>query len=748
MVMLSIIGFAGTIPRVDKRLLPSSAAQSAINCFTDTGKLQALRKAVRDGFAHNNPPVSLYKERTGAWLDWTTNVDVIRSPLDTVPDTLIYTGDGRPKIRAEDTATAYDLGLPAPVSAPTAIAVSASNSGEINNVERVVSLTNSYAVKSDNKAPNTDRYSEFNFEAVNVICDGVNALSFHYTPTIYGNYIDPQGDNVVVFDVYVSLFRDSSQVGRFKVGQAGWGGGTDITELSGDFIELPAAGTYAYSAKVEVRDGNNGMRCSCSMNLEVRRNNRMRVYSKTDHNLIEDANVRLDAIVATGEMPTKLNSKVFQVAEIISDTVFDIATMSEGAYASGGTWTQYWSAADVESRAYRYTYVTTINGVDYEGPASEASVVVDSGQGQAVTLSAFSPFPGSWNSPASKIRIYRYTAATSTTGQYQFVAEIPITDASYIDVILGENLGESLPDPAYDAPNENLKGLVELPNGGAAAFVGKTIYFAEPNYLHAWPASYARSAHDNVVAMGSFGASLAVATESQPYVLTGTDPANMTMDKVELSQPCVAKLGCVDFGYAWTYPSPDGLVLITTGRAEVITLSLFTEYQWRALNPASFRAARYDNQYVCFYEDVSGNRGGFMFDPLAPSKGVVMLDFWANAIWTDPTDGALYLARNNVISRFDYDTLEMDMRWRSKEFATPNVMFSAAKVEAQKYPVSISIFCDGQEVSSCQVYSKNAFRLGTPEGSVWSIEVRGQHQIDAIYVAENMRELGSAGRGA
>lgn len=747
--MISVTSFSLARPALDKRLLPTNMAQDAVNVYCDTGKLQALLKPRRDGFSHFNPPVSLYREReNGGWRDWETAVDVIRSPIDTTPATLIYTGDGRTKITFVGSATVYDLGLPAPSTAPTVSSLADANTGSINNIERIISTTASFGYIPDGKS-GTDRYSLITFPTpVSVTSDGEYANAFYFTTEINYTYIDPQGDNAVDFETWVIMYRDSEEVARVNTGNSHGESGVPNSILNGELVDLPAAGTYAYTFKVEVKNGNNGMRCSARLDIEVRRNNRLRVYSATNHELQVDARVKLTDIVATGVMPTKLNGKVFTVAEIISDTVFEISTMSDGIYTSGGTWTQYWSSVDVESRAYRYTYVATINDVDYEGPASEASEVIDAGQGQEVVVSGFAEFPGDWESIPTKIRIYRYAATSSTTGNYQFVDEIDISEPSFSDFVLGENLGESIPDPDREPPIETLQGIIELPNGGAAAFSGKTVYFAIPNYLHAWPLDYARNAHDDIMAIGAFGSSVAVATKSQPYVLTGTDPASMTMDKVELSQPCLSKAGCVDFGYAWTYPSPDGLVLITTGRAEVVSLPLFTEYQWRAYNPASFKAARYDNLYVCFYEKTDGERGGFYFDPLDMAKGVGFLDFWADAIWTDPSDGSLYIARNNVISQFDSDITELDMAWRSKEFATPEVTLTTARVEAAKYPVSFSVFCDGQEVTSAQVYSRQAFRIGKPHGSLWSFEIRGQHRVDAVFLAENMVELGNASGGS
>lgn len=789
MVMISVTNFSLARPAVDKRLLPANMAQNAVNAYCDTGKLNSLLGPRRVGFSHNNPPVSIFREReNGGWRDWDSPVDIIRSPIDTTPATLIYTGDGKPKITAVGESTVYDLGVPSPAAAPTVEVLSAT-SVVVNTIERLILATQYFPRTAGNNGVPDSLISYPT--PMSVTSDGEYAINFLCHISAYFVPDESIGDPIKTKYLFLNIYRDSVLVNRVQV----------TPDLSGDrpesygginnyrsirVIDAPVAGTYDYTFELQL--GGSGASQDTSafvadMNIEARSNNVMRVITATDITLAVDNTVSISGAEGTAErsdliamtwlggsshssalvnhefsdseqtgtknpsFSTLGSAKTYTVSKIIDENEFYIAGLIEGEYQGSGEIVQTWTESSLESRAYRYTYVSTINDVDYEGPASEASDVVDAGQGQGVKVDGFSAFPGDWNTPASKIRIYRYAATSSTTGQYQYVGEIDITATEFTDTVLGDNLGESIPDPDREPPVEDLQGLIELPNGGAAAFKGKTVYLAIPNYLHAWPLDYGFNAHDDIVAIGAFGSSIGIATKSQPYVLTGVDPAGMTMDKVELSQPCLSKEGCVDFGYFWTYPCPDGLALITTGRAEVITLELFTPYQWREYNPASFKAARYDGEYVCFYEKASGERGGFMFDPLNISAGVTFLDFWADAIWTDQSDGNLYIARNNVISRFDDDVAEMGMQWRSKEFATPEVTLTTARVEAAKYPVSLSVFCDGEELVSAQVYSRQAFRIGKPRGSLWSVEVRGQHRIDAVFLAENMEELGNHSGG-
>lgn len=759
--MISIKDFAGERPAIDRKLLPGNGAQSAINCNLKNNKLRSYMEPRKDAYSITGSPLSIYRQReTGGWLDWETDVDVIRSPLDTTPDTLIYTGDGRPKIRGVNSNDVFDLGLPAPIAAPEAVVASSTNSGTINNVSRIILETYTTAVGTT-ETFNHHQQLYPNVKTLSIPVSDSDVISIRVNLNVTIPHTDaPQNVNsgyvLFVYRDYQNLAAISNGTSLetpifTRVYPIYYFGGQEYRQVVDTFLDQPSTETHTYAIRWQeqtqsindlVLNDPHNEGGGLNWDIEARVNNRIRVDSGVAHALFVDARVQFKDITGTGTFPSDLNLKIFSVVTIVDADTFDIQATAEGTYSGGGTWSQYFTQSDTESRAYRYTYVATIGGVDYEGPGSDASVVVDAGQGQKVTLSGFSPFPFDWNSPADRLRLYRFAASSSTTGQYQFVAEIVFGTASYDDLVLGADLGESLPTPDRQPPPADLRGIVELPSGGAAGFTGKTIYLAEPNFLHSWPLAYARNAHDDIVAIGAFGSSIVITTVTQPYILTGTDPAGMTMDKLELGQPNLSKRGSVDMGYSFVYPAPDGLMLVATGRAEIVTLSLFNKEDWAALDPTTFVAGHYDNQYVCFYEALDGTRGGFILDPLAPQRGVTFLDFWANAVWTDQSDGNLYFARGKSIQVFNGSTIELTARWRSKEFVTQDTSFTVGRVTAKKYPAYMSVFCDGQESASVTIYSKNDFRLPRMKGREWSVEVRSQHQIDEVYLAENMEELG------
>lgn len=123
--------FTGLVPLLADHALPDTAATIAKNCLMNSGELRPLNdtkfvwKLSKTGTIQT---IWLYRERF--WFHWTTDVDVILSPLDEDPHQRVYwTGEGAPKMSSKDVATvgsgtnyplnSYTLGVPAPTSAPT-----------------------------------------------------------------------------------------------------------------------------------------------------------------------------------------------------------------------------------------------------------------------------------------------------------------------------------------------------------------------------------------------------------------------------------------------------------------------------------------------------------------------------------------------------------------------------------------------------------------------------------------------------
>jgi hypothetical protein len=286
-----------------------------------------------------------------------------------------------------------------------------------------------------------------------------------------------------------------------------------------------------------------------------------------------------------------------------------------------------------------------------------------------------------------------------------------------------------------------------LPNQGLAGFHDNELCLSVPDQPHAWPVINRQTTHAPIVGIGAFGSSILVTTEGRPYLVNAADPAASSIEWLELTEPCVAKRGVVDMGYAILYPAPTGLMLVGQGRDRIITEDLFTEPEWAALNPASLIAARAGDRYVAFYEKTDGIQGGFILDPKEPRDKLTFLDFHATSAWADPADGTLYLVIDGQVKQWNADAAPMTYRWRSKRFVAPRLLnFAAAQIHADDFPVTLRLYCRSGNVMTLKyehaVSSSLSFWL--PSGyrsDQYEIEVEGQTQINAVYLAESVNEL-------
>jgi hypothetical protein len=129
---IRLTSFGGIIPRASERLIPDNAAQVAVNCRLSSGELIPFNAgAKRYTSAKAGPLLAIHRVEDGgsdAWLAWPHDADVVKASLYGAARWCI-TGDGEPRITTLASAvsgsgndyphTAYTLGTPKPVTAPT-----------------------------------------------------------------------------------------------------------------------------------------------------------------------------------------------------------------------------------------------------------------------------------------------------------------------------------------------------------------------------------------------------------------------------------------------------------------------------------------------------------------------------------------------------------------------------------------------------------------------------------------------------
>lgn len=212
--------------------------------------------------------------------------------------------------------------------------------------------------------------------------------------------------------------------------------------------------------------------------------------------------------------------------------------------------------------------------------------------------------------PARSITLQRiYRSQTGQSGTYLYLIDERAASASnYTDVIAVNAFQEPLPSANYNAPPDDLTGLISLPNGMMAAFSGRKLYFSEPYRPHAWPEKYILTTDSDIVGLGAMDTSIVVMTEGWPQMVQGSSPDTMQMAKLEQNFPCINARGIVDLGYAIAFPSNEGMAVVRAdGSISVPTANIFNRDDWLALSPATMIGSQISGRCALFYQTTAVN---------------------------------------------------------------------------------------------------------------------------------------------
>jgi hypothetical protein len=400
-----------------------------------------------------------------------------------------------------------------------------------------------------------------------------------------------------------------------------------------------------------------------------------------------------------------------------------------------------------ESRVYTYSWVSNLSNFEFESGPAPASSSVDVFVGQSVELSGFEPVPADTTYTYTARRIYR-----SVSGVYLFVDEIPATQTSYTDTKESADLAEEMIITGWKEPPPNLRGLINLPNGIMAGFVGRDVYLCDPYHPHAWPESYVQTIDFPIVGLGRMDTTLAVLTKGVPYFIQGSHPDSMVVVKSDLQQACVSKRSIVSSNGVVIYASPDGLVMLSSGGSKILTQDLFSRDQWQSINPESIHAYEHDLKYVAFYskETVDPDTdvttivsGGFIYDFL--TNQFVFHDIYVEAGYSDKQFDRLFLTSSDNLLKGWQEGTAKNYTWKSKKFTLPKPLsFNCAQVEAESYPVTAKFYADGTLFLTKTVTSREVFRLPVVVARDYEIQFEGNKEIFSFAMAQSVEELKNA----
>jgi len=387
-----------------------------------------------------------------------------------------------------------------------------------------------------------------------------------------------------------------------------------------------------------------------------------------------------------------------------------------------------------ETRVYTWTWVNKESGFEFESAPAPASNEVNVRTGQTVSLSGLQEVPTGEYIVTNR-RIYR-----AVNGVYLFVKEIPAANNTFVDDTKPEDLAEELGTALWAEPPQDLRGLINLPNGMMAGFVGRDVYFCDPYHPHAWPETYIQSIDYPVVGLGRMDTTLAVLTTGSPYFIQGSHPDSMVVVKSDIEQACVSKRSIVSHGGAVFYAAPDGLMMLAPSGSQIVTENMFNFQQWQTyFKPESIHAYQHDNQYIAFYDNGT-TRGGFIYD--MKSRQMILHDIYAETGYHDLQRDKLFLAYSDRSVRVWAAGSTKTYRWKSKKFTMPKpVSFAWGQLEAENYPMDVDFIVDGTVIHSVTVTSRNPFRLPAKVGRDWEMEIEGDYEVFSLAIAHSSAEL-------
>jgi hypothetical protein len=377
------------------------------------------------------------------------------------------------------------------------------------------------------------------------------------------------------------------------------------------------------------------------------------------------------------------------------------------------------------------------------------------------------------NRVLSKTRIYRTITASNGSATYFFVYEIDINATSYTDTLADADISgnNQLSSTGWSPPPDGLKGVVAMPNGILAGWVGNEVWFCEPYRPHAWPAAYQIAVDYPIVGLGVVGQTLVICTTGHPWTATGSRPSTMTLSKILSFEPCVSRNSILSTPEGVYYASPNGVVLCIPGSVRNATIGLINQAKWNSLiDPSKISAVRFSTGYLAYEERTSGNSTGALLDINNTRVAFNVLTQTAPVVsfQMDAWSSTPFFVQGGKVYAIDPPNSQevMPFKWRSKifqyvypeSFGTVKIFFSlpanaptlnptvttgnSMTLGANMYGI-VRLYADGNLVVARELRTTGqAFRL--PSGFkaiMYQIEIEARVIIHNVQLASTERDL-------
>ena len=779
MAALRITSFLGIAPKIASELLPDTAAQIAKNVKLDSGDLIPYPQPIAAGttgrtgniktiYALRNPSTS-----APVWLSWLTDVNVaVATANEDNNQRFYYTGDGVPKVSDYTLATSgaapypigyYDLGLPVPTGKPnvsttafttktsasfardasgiTTLVTSAPHglrTGSVVTISGFISISGTYnqtgtstitVTITNHGLPNgatvtldftSGVAADGTFTITNVTTNTFDITASAVSTTSGTVNLDIRSFNITNIEVNVvnSTTFTYSNPGFQIATTTNSNGKVDL----GGFIQ---SRTYTYTWFTPWEEESIASDPSDELLLkegQVVTVTNLPSAKPSGNNFVRGIRLYRTIPSASGTRYFRLNTLWFPVALTQVQRTSNVSRVT----------TQFPHNLSIDDR-FKISGCTVAS---FDITGGIVTDVIDNYTFEYAQVAGNQSL-----TPVGAGTLFYDVSQTPGTSTPQYWGDAGNYD--FTDNFNAISLIDELNTDEYDAPPENLKGLVAMQSNVLAGFVANEIYFSEINLPHAWPRSYKVTIEHDVIGLAAIGGSLLILTESFPYIIQGSDPAaGFTAARIDLQYPCLNIKSIVTLSGGVVWSTYDGLAFYSPyAGAQLITKFNYDNDSWTtSLNPSTVVAAFYNELYFA-----SHSSGGFTFNRDERTGGIfTTLDQIFTAAWYDSVGGKLYYVTGTSGIIYQWDDLAqpyLTAQWKSKTFKTKDMInLGAARVIADfngNNSVTFKFYVNKSLVFTKVISNTNAFRL--PNGyrsDTFEFEVEGAIRIREIHMAE------------
>src|SRR5579859_843676 len=368
--------------------------------------------------------------------------------------------------------------------------------------------------------------------------------------------------------------------------------------------------------------------------------------------------------------------------------------------------------------------------------------------------------------PINVIRVYRTVSASDGSSNYYKVTDLAVGVTVFLDTAsdTAVTANEIIPSTTWTPPPSNLQGLIAMPNGIMAGWVGSTVYFSEPFQPQSWPTTYELQTQDAIVGMGVYGNTLVVLTSGRPVQITGVRPNTMAMWTNNVAIPCLSRRSIVSSPDGVYYASDNGLILIGPNGIANITEQFVSREDWNNIYlPKKLMAVYVAGMYVALRSDGTG----FLLRPDGLNLGLAKLnagqivtmigvDIWSGRVWSVINAAGIYEYMCVTANPMPYT-------WTTREFTLPqpcNLGVAQVYFDPPTYTlpggvsaVTLTVYAYQRGATGNQKVtvfsgpvdiSERAVRLpASLRSDVWQMSITAYVRVHQLTIATSVNELRS-----